>query len=110
MDLDIYKMSVLLSFFKMYLTFTICFYNSNLTIASHAHLYLSVGVPLGSRTGPRCKTVFNDCFTLYKYILITKYTIDDTANNGIGASVKPKSSALCSVKITGNFKRCYLTV
>ena len=33
------------------------------------HLYLSVAVPLGSRTGPYWKTVFTDCFTLYKYIL-----------------------------------------
>ena len=43
MDLDIYKMYVpLSSFLLMCLTFTICSYNINLTIASHVHLYLLV--------------------------------------------------------------------
>ena len=42
MDLDIYKMYVLLSVFLFFNVSTICSYNSNLilTIASHVHLLL----------------------------------------------------------------------
>ena len=67
MDLDIYKMYVLLSFFKCVLLLQFVIYNSNLTIASYVHLYLSVGLPLGSRAGPHCKTVFivSPCINIF---------------------------------------------